>query len=147
MANCRDEIRELKLNRQTYEIEIVDKEGRRRPIENGLSAGQAQVLAMAFVGALAKASGRILPRIVDTPLGRLDVNHRRDVTRHFFIENASPQTILLSTPTEINNCVYDNQPLRLLDDLRPHIPQRVATLVKKGPGQTLIESHYFGNKL
>ncbi len=146
MANCRDEIRQLKLNRQSYEIEIVDKEGRRRPIENGLGAGQAQVLAMAFVGALAKASGRILPRIVDTPLGRLDVNHRRDVTRHFFIENASPQTIILSTPTEINNCTYDNQPLRLLEDLRPHTA-RVATLVKKGPGQTVIEPHYFGNRL
>jgi len=146
MANCRDEIRELKLNRQTYEIEIIDKEGRRRPIETGLSAGQAQVLAMAFVGALAKASGRILPRIIDTPLGRLDVNHRRDVTRHFFIENASTQTILLSTPTEINNCTYDNQSLRLLDDLRPSTA-RVATLVKVESGKSVIEQHYFGNKL
>lgn len=147
MANCRDEIKELKLNRQTYEIEMIDNEGRRRPIDTGLSAGQAQVLAMAFVGALAKASGRILPRIIDTPLGRLDVNHRRDVTRHFFIDNASPQTILLSTPTEINNCTYDEQPLRLLDDLRQSTAQ-VATLTKVGPGKSVIEqNNYFGNKL
>jgi DNA sulfur modification protein DndD len=146
MANCRDEIRQLRLSRQSYEIEIIDKEGRLRPIESSLSAGQAQVLAMAFVGALAKASGRILPRIIDTPLGRLDVNHRRDVTRYFFVDNAAPQTILLSTPTEINNCIYDNQPLRLLDELRPSTA-RVATLVKTTQGKTVIESNYFGNKV
>jgi DNA sulfur modification protein DndD len=146
MANCRDEVRELKIDRATYEIQIIDNGGKRRAIETGLSAGQAQVLAMAFVGALAKASGKILPRIIDTPLGRLDVNHRRDVTRHFFVENSSPQTILLSTPTEINNCIYDSQPLRLLDDLRPYIA-RVWTLEKVAAGRTMVRSHYFGNKI
>jgi hypothetical protein len=101
---------------------------------------------MAFVGALAKVSGRILPRIIDTPLGRLDVNHRRDVTRYFFVANAAPQTILLSTPTEINNCIYDNEPLRLLDELKP-FTAKVATLVKVGHGQSNIQLNYFGNRL
>lgn len=145
MANCRDEIDELRLNRVSYEIEVIDKGGRRRPIETGLSAGQSQVLAMAFVGALAHASGKILPRIIDTPLGRLDVQHRRDVTQHFFIDPRGTQTILLSTPTEINNCMYDNTELRLLDALRGRVA-RAITLVK-GAGGTSVQSGYFGNEI
>ena len=145
MANCRDEIQELRLNRLSYEIEVIEKGGRKRSIEHGLSAGQAQVLAMAFVGALAMASGRVLPRIIDTPLGRLDVQHRRDVTKHFFIDSRGTQTILLSTPTEINNCVYDNTELRLLDELKDRVARGI-TLVKEG-GNTRIREGYFGNRV
>ncbi len=144
MANCRDEIRHIQLDRQSYALSILGKDGRERPIDTGLSEGQAQVLALAFVGALAKASGRILPTIIDTPLGRLDVNHRRDVTEHFFI-GFSPQTILLSTPTEINNCVYDGVPLKLLDNLRPHV-SHAYTIERNGKGSARIVDGYFGNK-
>jgi DNA sulfur modification protein DndD len=144
IANCRDTIREVKLNPQTYELKLIDLHGRERPMETGLSAGQAQVLAMSFVGALAKASGRRLPFIIDTPLGRLDVNHRRDVTEKFFAA-PSPQTILLSTPTEINNCVYDERQLFLLDLLKPRVA-RAYTLIKKAPEETEVEENYFGNK-
>jgi len=143
MSNCRDVIRKIKLDRQTYKLQLIDIHGRERLIETGLSAGQSQVLAMSFVGALAKASGRILPFIIDTPLGRLDVNHRRDVTEKFFI-GQSPQTILLSTPTEINNCVYDQQQLYLLDLLSPHV-SHVYTLTNAGPDVTEIDESYFGN--
>jgi DNA sulfur modification protein DndD len=144
MANCRDEIRQVHLDRQSYALTILGKDGRERPLDTGLSEGQAQVLALAFVGALAKASGRILPRIIDTPLGRLDVNHRRDVTQHFFIGD-SPQTILLSTPTEINNCIYDGVPLKLLDDLRPHVAH-AYTLERAGDGLARVAEGYFGNR-
>jgi DNA sulfur modification protein DndD len=144
MANCRDEIRQVHLDRQSYALTILSKDGRERPLDTGLSEGQAQVLALAFVGALAKASGRILPRIIDTPLGRLDVNHRRDVTQHFFIGD-SPQTILLSTPTEINNCTYDGVPLKLLDDLRPHVAH-AYTLERVGDGLAKVTEGYFGNR-
>jgi DNA sulfur modification protein DndD len=144
MANCRDEVRQVLLKRDTYALTLLWKDGRERPLDTGLSEGQAQVLALAFVGALAKASGRILPRIIDTPLGRLDVNHRRDVTQHFFIGD-SPQTILLSTPTEINNCTYDGVPLKLLDDLRGHVAH-AYTLERAGVGLARVVPGYFGNK-
>lgn len=143
MANCRDEIRQVVLKRDNYALTLLWKDGRERPLDTGLSEGQAQVLALAFVGALAKASGRILPRIIDTPLGRLDVNHRRDVTQHFFLGD-SPQTILLSTPTEINNCVYDGVPLKLLDDLRGHVAH-AYTLERADAGLARIIPGYFGN--
>lgn len=145
MANSRNFIKEVKLDRRTYGLNVYDANGRERPIESALSAGQSQVLAMSFVAALAKASGRVLPFIVDTPLGRLDVDHRRDVTEHFFMK-CDPQIILLSTPTEINNCVYDNVQLDLLDTLRPKVA-RAYTLVQGDPEETVIEQGYFGNDI
>jgi hypothetical protein len=42
--------------------------------------------------------------------------------------------------------MYDNQQLRLLDDLRGSVA-RVNTLVKVAPGKTVIQPKYFGNKL
>ena len=126
-------------------LKLIDIHGRERAIETGLSEGQAQVLAMSFVAALAKSSGRILPFIIDTPLGRLDVNHRRALTEKFFV-GQSPQMILLSTPTEINNCIYDDQELFLLDALRPYIA-RAYTLVQEAPEETRVEENYFGNSL
>jgi DNA sulfur modification protein DndD len=145
MANCRNFVRQVKLNRSSYELVVYDTSGRERPIETTLSAGQAQVLAMSFVAALAQASGRILPFIVDTPLGRLDVNHRRDVTEHFF-KKCDPQIILLSTPTEINNCVYDDVQLDLLDMLRPRVA-RAYTLTQAAPEEAIVEQGYFGNEV
>ena len=71
------------------------------------------------------------------------MNHRRDVTQHFFLGD-SPQTILLSTPTEINNCVYDGVPLKLLDDLRGHVAH-AYTLERAGVGLARIVPGYFGN--
>lgn len=144
MANCRDEIKCIHLDRQTYALSIIDRDGRERPIDTGLSEGQAQVLALSFVGALAKASGRILPTIIDTPLGRLDVNHRRDVTQYFFV-GFSPQTILLSTPTEINNCTYDGVPLQLLDVLRPNVAH-AYTIERESAGVARVVKGYFGNR-
>lgn len=145
VINAPDLVRRIRIKPDTYELVIFDSEDRERPIENILSAGQAQVLAMAFVAALAKASRRVLPFIVDTPLGRLDPTHRRQLTEHFLV-GQSPQTILLSTPTEINNCVYNDVPLHLFDLLEPHVA-RVYTLIKQGAQKTKAEPHYFGRKL
>ena len=70
-----------------------------------LSAGERQLLAVAVLWALAKLSGRKLPTVIDTPLGRLDSKHRK-----FFVENYFPQAghqvILLSTDEEIVGNYY-----------------------------------------
>lgn len=79
--------------------------------KSDLSAGEKQLFAVAFIYALSKLSGKHLPFVIDTPLGRLDQQHRRRFVTNF-IPNASHQVILLSTDTEIVGSLYsDIRPL------------------------------------
>lgn len=68
---------------------------------NQLSAGEKQIYATAMLEALGKCSGKRLPIIIDTPLGRLDSEHRQRIIQHYF-PTASHQVVLLSTDTEIS---------------------------------------------
>ncbi|MCO4317814.1 AAA family ATPase [Phyllobacterium sp. 21LDTY02-6] len=64
------------------------------------SAGERQIFAMALIAAVGQLSAVQLPSIVDTPLGRLDSDHRERLLRYF--STRAVQTILLSQPEEIN---------------------------------------------
>jgi DNA sulfur modification protein DndD len=66
-----------------------------------MSAGEKQIFAFAILEALGKLSGKVLPVVVDTPLGRLDSKHRDKLVHHYFPE-AGEQVILLSTDTEVD---------------------------------------------
>lgn len=68
---------------------------------NQLSAGEKQIYATAMLEALGKSSGKRLPIIIDTPLGRLDSEHRQRIIENYF-PTASHQVMLLSTDTEIS---------------------------------------------
>jgi len=73
--------------------------------KNDLSAGEKQIYAIAMLEALARTSGRILPIIVDTPLGRLDSKHRSKLINNYF-PHASHQMLILSTDTEVDEAFY-----------------------------------------
>ena len=69
-----------------------------------LSAGERQLLATATIWAILRASGRPLPLVIDTPLGRLDSVHRQSLLARFFSQ-VSHQVILLATDTELDAAV------------------------------------------
>jgi DNA sulfur modification protein DndD len=86
-------------------IELFDKTG---PLEKAdLSAGEKQLFAVGFIYALAQLSGARMPLVIDTPLGRLDKEHRRRFVAGF-LPTASHQVIILSTDTEIVGALYED---------------------------------------
>ena len=100
------------LNRKTNLVEsiVVDPHTFRITLFRGgqildrkqLSAGEKQLLAIASMWALRNVSGTPMPVILDTPLGRLDSEHRLSMLRDYF-PHASHQVILLVTDAEIDN--------------------------------------------
>lgn len=89
-----------KIDASTFNIEMLDDNG--VVIDRAsLSAGEKQIYALAVLDALAKTSGRQLPVIIDTPLGRLDSSHRDTLIDNYF-PSASHQVIILSTDTEVH---------------------------------------------
>jgi DNA sulfur modification protein DndD len=88
-----------------YRLALFDHSGHRIP-SHQLSAGERQLLAVSILWGLSRASGRSLPAIIDTPLGRLDGEHRNKLVKNYF-PKASHQVILLSTDQEIDADLYD----------------------------------------
>ncbi len=69
-----------------------------------LSAGEKQLFAVSALWALREVSGASMPVVVDTPLGRLDSDHRLAMVRTFF-PHVSHQVILLATDTEVDKAL------------------------------------------
>jgi len=99
-----------------------------------LSAGERQLLGVALLWGLAKASGRPLPTAIDTPLGRLDTSHRMHLVRRYF-PHASHQMLLLSTDEEITG--------KYLDGLRPWIGRSYRLVYDDQAVQSTIMPGYF----
>jgi DNA sulfur modification protein DndD len=89
----------IAIDTKTFSLSLYDFDGLPVP-KHRLSAGEKQLLAIAFLWGLAKISGHRLPVAIDTPLGRLDSSHRSNLVERYF-PSASHQVILLSTDTEI----------------------------------------------
>jgi DNA sulfur modification protein DndD len=97
-------INNIEIDPDTFAVTLFDKANNPIP-KVTLSSGEKQLYAIAMLWSLAKTSGRPLPVIIDTPLGRLDSDHRNNLITNYF-PMASHQVILLSTDTEIDQQLY-----------------------------------------
>ncbi|CAH1526358.1 DNA sulfur modification protein DndD [Vibrio harveyi] len=88
------------INPATFDVELVDEYGIKIN-RKAMSAGEKQIYAISILEALGRTSGRKLPIIIDTPLGRLDSHHRDKLVENYF-PTASHQVVILSTDTEID---------------------------------------------
>lgn len=110
-----------------------------RPLPKAqLSAGEKQIYAVSVLWALAKTSGRPLPLVIDTPLARLDADHRGLLAKHYF-PYASHQTLILSTDTEIDRSYFE--------ELKPHIAHSyLLDYVPQENGTQIREGYFWANR-
>jgi DNA sulfur modification protein DndD len=126
----------LRIDPQTFTLELRGGDGRPLTSER-LSAGERQLLAIAMLWGLARASGRPLPMVIDTPLGRLDAEHRSRLVSRYF-PHASHQVMLLSTDEEITREHYRA--------LRPAIGRSYRLRYDEAERRTIVEPGYFANE-
>lgn len=104
LARKGDVIRNIDIDHQTFEVTLYDQTGTAIP-KAELSSGEKQIYAIAMLWALARTSGRPLPMIIDTPLARLDSDHRRNLCQNYF-PHAAHQVIIMSTDTEVDQELF-----------------------------------------
>ena len=105
LANKKNLIERIVMDPSTLDIIYLDNYGN-EVSKASLSAGEKQLMVIAILWALAICSKKKLPVIIDTPLSRLDSMHRTSLVKTYF-PNASEQTIILSTDSEIDRNYYD----------------------------------------
>lgn len=123
----------LSIDTNDFSLSLVDRDGHTLKAER-LSAGERQLLAIALLWGLAKASNRPLPTAIDTPLGRLDSGHRQHIVERY-LPFASHQIILLSTDEEITG--------EYLKRLTPSIGRSYYLAYDDKRGETRIVPGYF----
>ena len=133
LANKKSLISRISMDPRTLEITYMGLDG--NPVERQLlSAGEKQLMVIAILWALAKCSDKKLPVIIDTPLARLDSAHRLAVVSSYF-PNASDQTIILSTDSEIFGEYYTA--------LKPNVSDEFTLVYSDETRATTIQRGYF----
>lgn len=106
LCRKKDALRRIVINPVDFSVSLQDKHGGEIP-KSQLSAGEKQIYAISMLWALAKTAGRPLPIIIDTPLARLDSDHRKLLASHYF-PVASHQVLILSTDTEVDQPYFED---------------------------------------
>lgn len=139
--------KQLSHKKQVARIEI-DETGKSRLISYDgdeitfdKSAGEDQLFATSLLAGLAEVSGIKAPLVVDTPLARLDSQHRKNIL-NYWISDKSRQVFLLSQDKEID--------VQLFNELEDSIAQTYLLQnqqIGNGVGMTIATKNaYFGDQ-
>jgi DNA sulfur modification protein DndD len=105
------------------------------------SAGENQIFATALFAGLAEVSGYDIPLVVDTPLARLDSQHRKNLL-NYWCSDPDRQVILLSQDEEVDK--------ELMESVRPYLSKTYlleSSLIGDGVYKTIArENVYFGEQ-
>ena len=132
LLHKKDFIEKISIDKETFEVKLY-KGNDDEITKDMLSKGELQMYATAIVWGLAKTSGRPLPFMIDTPLARLDEDHRMSLIENFYPERH--QTIILSTDSEINSKYYK--------ELEPYISRSFVIQYDSDKGSTVTHQRYF----
>lgn len=116
LTNKKDVYAKVRIN-DDYTISVFDRDGNEVPREK-LSEGEKQILALSFIAGLSRATEREAPIIMDTPFGRLDIEHKTNVMN--YLPRLGSQVAILATDTDVNE---EN-----IDLISPYIGKSYAIL-------------------
>lgn len=105
LSNKKTLIQRVDMDPETLDIKYISYD-EKEVQKDSLSAGEKQLMVISILWALAICSKKALPVIIDTPLSRMDSMHRTTIVSTYFPQ-ASDQTIILSTDTEIDQNYYE----------------------------------------
>ena len=125
-------IEKIQMDPVTLDIHYLNRNGEEVE-KKKLSAGEKQLMVISLLWALAICSKKKLPVIIDTPLSRLDSIHREALITTYF-PNASDQTIILSTDSEIDQKYYEL--------MKPHIGDEFTLVYNDELMKTSIKEGY-----
>jgi DNA sulfur modification protein DndD len=126
-------IDDIRIDKETMQMTLATDDNPDFPVER-LSAGERQLLAIATLWGLTLTTGQQLPVVVDTPLGRLDSEHRKALVSRYF-GGASHQVLLLSTDEEVDD--------QLTEILEPFISKKYILEYNDEERRTVISTGYF----
>jgi DNA sulfur modification protein DndD len=128
-----DPVKQIEIDAETWQVILKDQKD--RPLEKRVfSQGMKEMYALSLLWALSKASGRELPIVIDTPVGRLDTTNRRTLFEKY-LPYAGHQVIVLSTDTEVD--------VEWAKRLAPHVARQYRLDYDSSADSTVIRQGYF----
>lgn len=119
-------------NNLGLEVKLYDDTKKETNPSSDMSKGEQQLYISALLKAILSESIHDLPILIDTPLGRLDQEHRDNILTHYY-PHLSEQVIIFSTNTEIR-----------ISDL-PKIDKHIAKKyrLENSDKKTIVHEGYF----
>jgi DNA sulfur modification protein DndD len=128
---CRKEhfLDAVHINRVDFSIQLHRSKNQMLSLSE-LSAGERQLYALAVLWALRRVSSRQLPLVLDTPLARLDKDHRHRLLFDYF-PAVSDQVILFVTDSELNRT--------LMAESEPFVSRIYRLVYDQGREETIVQ--------
>lgn len=119
-------------NNLGLEVKLVNDEGHYTVPSTDLSKGEQQLYISALLKSILSESIHDLPVLIDTPLGRLDQEHRDNILTHYY-PTLSEQVVIFSTNTEVRTSD--------MHKIQPYVAKsyRLENIEKK----TIVKPGYF----
>ena len=131
LTNAPGLVSSIEIDPEQVELKLVGQESELGAEEQ--SAGQKEILAFALIASVVELSNRQVPAVIDTPLARLDIEHRKNVLRRFF-PYLGPQVIILATDSEVGR--------EEVELLSPILASRHHLYMDQNTGHTVIRDGY-----
>lgn len=96
----KDDVYEGLIISEDYELDVQTVSGQRDIEEQKPSKGARQIIAYSFIAGLNQYTAREAPVVIDTPIGRLDPEHKDNLIHH--LPNFRDQVVILYQPGELD---------------------------------------------